>query len=808
MRAPGLQVCKEHYLEVYERKGPQRMAEQSFLYKSSTRLKFAALIALGLTVVLTTRISAPALQVVAAGSIPEAYVIDTLNTLPLFFISNIGQTDPSVKFTVQSLGGTLFFKPDELVLSLANPKPQLEMSDRLSSHPVLRVQFEGANPNSQISGGEKLAGIANYFIGNDPDQWRTNIDIYADVSYANLYPGIDLHYEGHQGVLKSTYIIAPGVDPTQIGWRYRGADNVRIEADTGDLLVTVSFAETGSTYTLRKQAPVAWQDIENQRVPVDVSYILDAEGKVGFSLGVYDPGYPLIIDPVILAYSTYIGGNDYDWAEAITVDDDGNVYIAGFTVSNDFPTKNAYDNSLATCGGDVFVTRLDTTQSYTSSLVYSTYLGGSGNCANDGGLGIAVDSAGNAYVTGFTQANDFPVMNAYDTSKGNGPSGDDTSNDAFVTKLDATGSSLLYSTYLGGNGGLDDVGHGITADNQGNAYVAGFTRSDDFPTKNAYQDSNNGGSSAFVTKLDTTQSGNASLLYSTYLGGTGNDMATDIAMDSAGNAYLSGHTNSIDFPTRNAYQNSYGGDSGDILDWGGDYFVTKLDTTKSGDVSLVYSSYLGGSENEGSSVDPYTGGIAVDSKGSIYVTGETKSSDFPMKNAYQDSYGGGDFDAFVAKLDPTQSGYASLIYSTYLGGTNRDIGYEIAVNNPGNAFVTGYTQSSDFPTKDAYQDNYGGESEELSVAGGDAFVTKLSITGNSLLYSTYLGGSGSDRASGIAVDSIGNVYVTGETYSDNFPVHNAYDDDFNAGIGGDGFVTKLVTTSSSIYLPIILKNGL
>jgi hypothetical protein len=422
-------------------------------------------------------------------------------------------------------------------------------------------------------------------------------------------------------------------------------------------------------------------------------------------------------------------------------------------------------------------------------------LGGSGTSAAENGLAIAVDSAGNVYVTGFVQSNDFPTVNAYDTTKGNGPSGDDTSNDAFVSKLNPAGNVLLYSTYLGGAEGVDDAGYGIAVDDAGNAYVTGFTASDDFPAQNAYQSSRNGSGvgvyDGFVTKLDTTQSGTSSLVYSSYLGGSSSEVATGIVADNAGRVYISGRTDSTDFPIRNAYQSSYGGGNSDV-------FVAELDTTESGDSSLVYSSYLGGSGQDGYddswSLYSYIGGITRDDAGSIYLAGVTLSNNFPTKNAYQSSNAGG-YDIYVAKFDLTQSGEDSLVSSTYLGGNNDDFGYELVANAAGNVFVTGFTESTNFPTRFAYQRNYNGNR--------DAFVTAFDVAGTSLSFSTYLGGNQEDIAMGIALDSLDNIYLAGWTSSGDFPVRNAYDGSLDGGV--DGFVTKFIEPSVSIYFPTILK---
>ena len=385
-----------------------------------------------------------------------------------------------------------------------------------------------------------------------------------------------------------------------------------------------------------------------------------------------------------MKYSTYLGGTGDDCGYGIAVDSNGYAYVTGETESSNFPTKNPYQPSLSDLM-DVFITKLNSTGNV---LIYSTYLGGSGN---DYGMSIAVDSSGCAYVTGNTASSNFPTKNAYQaTRKG--------SFDLFITKLNAAGNDLVYSTYLGGTG--TDNGRGIAVDSVGCAYVAGYTDSTDFPTKNAYQPSIAGSytSDTFITKLNATGS---DLVYSTYLGGTSGDYGFGIAVDSVGYAYVAGYTDSTDFPTKNAYQSSPAG--------GSDIFITKLNTTGN---DLVYSTYLGGT-----GID-YGYGIAVDSVGCVYVTGYTNSTNFPVENAYQPAFSGGSYDTFITKLNPAGN---ALVYSTYLGGTGMDSGRGIAVDYVGCAYVTGFTNSTDFPVLNAYQPSLAGDYDvfltKLNAAG-------------------------------------------------------------------------------------------
>jgi hypothetical protein len=390
-------------------------------------------------------------------------------------------------------------------------------------------------------------------------------------------------------------------------------------------------------------------------------------------------------------------------------------------------------------------------------LIYSTYLGGSGV---DYGFGIAVDSSGSAYVTGYTDSTNFPTANPLQPALG----GDA---DAFVAKLNSTGSALVYSTYLGGSG--EDYGSGIAVDSSGNAYFTGLTYSTNFPTMNPLQPAYGGNGDAFVAKLNPTGS---ALVYSTYLGGSGGDYGSGIAVDGSGNAYVTGGTTSTNFPTMNPLQPVCGGDY--------DAFVAKLNSTGS---ALVYSTYLGGSGED------YGSGIAVDSSGNAYVTGGTGSVNFPMMNPLQPAEADGGLygDAFVAKLNPTGS---ALVYSTYLGGNGFDSGIGIALDSSGNAYVTGQTGSTNFPTRNPLQSAYGG-------GDYDAFVAKLNPTGSALVYSTYLGGSGGEYGSGIAVDGSGNAYVTGQTSSTNFPTMNPLQSAYGGG-DYDAFVAKLNPTGSAL----------
>ena len=665
-----------------------------------------------------------------------------------------------------------------LLSSVSNrDNPHVRAWPETSRRDVLRMRLVGGNPKVRVAGLDELPGRSNYFLGNDPVKWRTNVPSYRKVRYKDVYPGIDLVYYGNHRRLEYDLVVAPGADPRQIELIFSGADRMRVDAASGDLVLSMGEAEVrflkpavfqlASTRTLipavsRTQArprtnagamSASPESATSYGDTLSGSFVLATNNQVVFRLQGYDRRRALVIDPV-LTYSTYLGGNGYESGQAIAVDSAGNAYVTGDTASVDFPTADPLQASSGTSASNVFVTKMNASG---SALIYSTYLGGGGG---NWGTGIAVDSSGDAYVVGNTTSSDFPTAKPIQATNRASPN---ARHSAFVAKLNASGTGLLYSTYLGGSG--ENWAYGIAVDSYGSAYVTGSTLSTDFPTTVALQATNKATPktetvTAYVAKLNSAGS---ALVYSTYLGGSDGDSGQGIAVDSSGNAYVTGYTSSEDFPTVNPLQ---AGSHGDF-----DAFVAKLNPRGS---DLVYSTYLGGS-----GVD-YGYGIAVDSSGSAYVTGRTYSTDFPTANPLQ-ALNKGELDAFVAKLNAAGS---ALVYSTYLGGDRYDEGNSIAVDPSGNAYVTGVTYSTNFPAATPYQSTCGGCSTYA-----DAFVVKLNALGSALVYSTYLGGSGVDYGYGIAVDSSGTAYVTGETSSTDFPVVHPLQPSPHGNF--DVFVTKL-----------------
>lgn len=689
--------------------------------------------------------------------------------LPLSFEMNQGQTDAQVKFLSRGAGYNLFLTSTEAVLSLQQSRGaggsqvSRDKASVRATNDVLRMKLVGANPTPRIEGSDQLPGKSNYFIGNNPKNWRVNVSTFARVHYREVYPGVDVAYYGNQRKLETDFIVAPGTNPGVIALAFDGANKISVDKE-GSLVLGLASGASGA---VRLQRPVIYQLADGVRQEVAGNYVLKSLGHVGFEVAAYDRTRPLVIDPV-LVYSTYLGGNQADRDWAIAVDDSGNAYVTGTTASTDFPGATPPQHGL----DDVTVVKFNAAG---SALIYSTYLGGSNS---EFGADIAIDDAGNAYVTGQTSSNDFPTVNAFRSTLSFAGG-----TDAFVTRLNPTGSALVYSTYLSGQFGAR--GWGIAVNNQNFAFVTGTT-SVGFPvTANAFESTNF--NSGFMAKLCTNCSGASSLVYSTFLAHTGSAEGRAIAADVASNVYVTGNLNSTttNFATPGAYQTTFGGGSADA-------FVAKFNTNLSGAAGLVYATYLGGSGKDIGGTDGNGGpgrAIAIDASGNAYITGSTSSANFPLANASQGVIGGQN-DAFLTKLNATGS---ALIYSTYLGGTGDDFGRSVAVNVAGSAYVTG-AAGANFPTLSPLP-------TPLASVG---FVTKFTPSG-AVVYSTLLSGvTASSGSFGIAVDGAGNAFVTGSTNASIVTTPGAFQTD--AGQGGTvGWVT--VIADPTIIGRVSDKNG-
>lgn len=700
---------------------------------------------------------------------PAERVAATLQALPVAFEANYGQTDSQVKYMARGSGYTLFLTASDAVFAMressqANARkssalsakrrvPEVHLPDKTAS---VHMKLVGANSHPAIVAGNEVPGRINYYIGNDPSKWVEGAKQYADVTYREMYPGVDLKFHGAQRRLEFDFLVSPGASPAAIELGFAGADKITTDA-AGNLRLSSSAGD------VELHKPVAYQETAGKREFVNVGFKMTGANAVAFALGSYDHSRELVIDPS-LTYASYLGGSAEDDALAIAVDGSGNTYVTGETKSPNFNGKSAGPNF------DVFVTEFNA-----SAFVYTDIFAASGTGSGDcSGNTIAVDGSGNAYVGGSATAG-FPVTSGtFRTTFGGGAL------DGFVAKLAAQTGAVTFSTYLGGNG--RDVVNGIAVDGSGNIYVAGDTFSTNFPVLNAIQPTNNSSAdSAFVTKMSAS---GASLAYSTYLGGSSDNLATGIALDSSNNAYVTGLTESTDFPTTSgAAQTSSGG--------GQDGFVTEVNTAGS---AWVYSSYLGGSGAE----TPL--GIAVDAAGEAYVTGNTTSSNFPTVNAAQSALGGSSAtNVFLSKFN---AGGTALLFSTYYGGNEDDSGTAVAVDSFGDPYVTGRTTSSNYPVSNAFQGTLRGSS--------DAFVTEFSNTGY-VVYSSFLGGTGTEDGlggedgngpvGGIAVDSTSNAYLTGVTASStDFPASTGQTA-YGGGVS-DGFVAKVAAAPADFSVAV------
>ncbi len=689
--------------------------------------------------------------------------------LPLTFEVNRGQVDPQVRFVSRGKGYTAFLTVGGLVLALHSNPVATEQpatgtaSSKMPPPATLQFNFLGANRNSVVVGEDPLSGRVNYFIGRDPSKWHINVPTYGRVRYKNVYPGIDLLYYGNHRRLEYDFVISPGADASKIQFQILGAKQIDLDTD-GNLLLQTSGGQ------LHFASPAIYQESNGTRVPVSGAYVVKDATHIGFQVSPYDQSKPLVIDPVLM-YSTYLGGSGNDQPAGIAVDSLGNVYVAGFTDSLDFPLATL--GSLP-AGPHVFVAKLDPTG---SNLIYADYIGGN---SQDYGYALVLDSSNEVYVTGSTASSDFPLVNPY---QGTYPG----SFNGFLSKVSADGSSLLYSTYLGGNG--SDSPSGIAIDSASDVLVAGNTTSTNFPVASAYQataspnQGNNYGQYGFLTKFSPDGS---YLVYSTYFAGDSNvayncggtpcwpspySAINGIAVDGSGNAYVTGDTNTYNFPTTSgAYSTT---DSTQQLN-ANVGFVSKFSSAG----SLTYSTYL----YESSGILSNLNAIAVDGDGSAYITGGAYSDGtFPITatgicdpSVYTTACG----YAFVTKLDPTG---AQLVYSTFLGPNNSGNPRAIAVDANKNAYVVASATSSSFSLVNGIEPYSG---------GSDLLLVEIDPLASTEIFATYLGASLDEYAAGIAVDPNGNIYVDGTTDSSDLPVmQNAFQPLF--GGNTDAFVMKI-----------------
>ena len=683
-------------------------------------------------------------------------ILNISYSLQIPFIENKGQIeDESLKYYAKTFGGTVFVTEDgQIVYSLPffdDLKSAIKKTKQKGW--VLRETLLGGSP-IEVTGKEKATTKVNTFKGKDPSKWQSDIPTYKSVGFGEVYEGIELKLQAYANNIEKIFTVEPGADVSDIRLKLEGITHLDInekgelEMQTG--LGTVSFTE-----------PVAYQEEGETRNPVDLAYVIHDTDTYGFEAGSYDRTKPLVIDPLIA--STFLGAGNGERGNAITVRGPY-VAVAGWARAGFPTTPGAYDEDFNGGDYDAFISIFD---SDLTTLYVSTFIGGNGQ---DACHSIFIDNDTNIFIAGYTDSTDYPTTTgAYDESYNN-------SGDVFVSKINSNLSTLLASTYIGGGNG--DYCHSCTRDASGNIYITGYTYSTNFPvTPGAYDVTADAGTDVFISKFSSDLS---TLSASTYMGGSDGDFGDTVCIYGTNTVYIVGSTRSSNFPTTGgAYDESFNG-SEDVFVA---IFNSSLDT-------LSASTFIGGSssdrQNLGSS-------LAFDGSGNIFITGETYSSDYPTTSgAYDETFNGGAYDAFVSKLD---NGLTTLSASTYLGGDNSDSGNAIVYDGGGNVYIVGSTQSPNFPsTSGAYDELFNGD--------WDNFISKLDNNLTSLWASTFLGGSSSDSRPFIDLDGSGNVYITGYTYSSDFPsTSGVYDESFNGSF--DVFVSKLDGNLSAPAPPLL-----
>ncbi|MGD2089336.1 MAG: SBBP repeat-containing protein [Candidatus Aminicenantes bacterium] len=714
---------------------------------------------------------------------PKLTLNHNFGKIPLYFIPNKGQVNKKAKFYAKTSRYTLWMTKEGLVFDsvrkveathpapaghprrgtykayqegkIAGPhSPYLSYSPDSTKieRDVSRLVFLDVNKNPEIVPMEITRHKINYYIGSDPTKWQNGISTSGAVLYKDIYNNIDLKVYGNESQVEYDWIVKPGGNPADIRLEYKNVKGTRIDKN-GNLIIEtkfgklvhkkpVSYQEIGMAHSAKRKANsksvgAGLRACPKEQVYVDVTFIKLDKNTYGFKVQQFSKEYELIIESVVsLEYSTYLGGSNDELYTRMFVDDFGQVHLTGYTYSYDFPIHNPYQGNKS-ISLDAILTKFNSTS---SDLIFSTYFGGN---SSEYFFAITVAGNGDIYIAGDTFSSDLPAINSRIGGK-----------DVFIARFDSSGN-FLAGRYLGGTS--EDRNLDIVLDGSNNLWATGFTRSSDFPIVNPYQSTLSGSASVCVSKLTANLE---NIMYSTYLGGSGESVGWRIAVDNSGYFYVTGHTSSINFPLKNAWQNNHGGGQYDV-------FLTKFESDGS---DLIFSTYLGGTGDE------YSFGLVVENSGDIYVGGFTYSNDFPTINPFQEHNAGGQ-DIFISTFNSDGS---QLIYSTYLGGTADDQHGRLVLDSSGYIYVSGNTGSSNFPTKDPYQPTKKGLD--------DAFFSILSPGGTDLIYSTFLGGSGWERCLNIDRDGSGNIYLAGETRSWDLPVLNSFQP--NSGGGQDFFVAR------------------
>lgn len=676
--------------------------------------------------------------------------------IPLYFIANKGQFEKKVRYYTRTSEFILWLTKNELFFDGRKKREHKKTSNQRYralakgeeifqyERDVSKISFPSSNENVVILPKNKTYYKINHIKGNDETKWLLNIPSFTSVCFQELYKNIDLEVYGSRKQLEYDVIVRPGGKLSELAFRFSNVKESKINKN-GDLIIQTRAR------SFKHLKPVCYQVIEDKKVYIEAQFVKHQNNIYGIQTENYNRDCTLIIDPLVLAYSAYLGGSDRDIANGIAVDEEGACYVTGSTESLDFPFQASLYGVNAG-EKDVFITKINPSG---SNLVYSTYIGGS---KIDEGKSIAVDTLGAAYITGHTESSDFPQKNPFINKE-------ETSVwDAFAIKINPSGDEVIYSSYLGGS--LRYWGSDISVDSSGAAYVTGYTQSLDFPTNNPLYAYNSGAEDAFIVKIDAS---GLDLAFSTYLGGSVNyknesiadDRGLSIAVDAEKNVIITGTTTSKDFPVISAIFDHNNGQQ--------DAFITKINPQGT---AVLYSTYLGGSMYD------WGNAVAVDGQGAAYITGYIESIDFPTQNPIFGQNVGSQ-DVFITKID---SSGTSIVYSTYLGGSSsknafqepNDIGYGICTDSQGAVYVTGLTNSTDFPVQDYLFEHLSGY--------GDSFITKIDPLGISLIFSTYLGGGQWDRGNDISINPQGEIYVIGIANSSDFPItSNSFDIIYNGG---------------------------
>ena len=676
--------------------------------------------------------------------------------LPLRFERNEGQADRAVRWLARCRGFTFFLADDGAVLSAGGARVA-DVPDSRGAMPrrrpvagpqgVLRLGFLGAAPAPRFESLGLLGSVSNYFLGKDPARWRPRVGNHSGVAARGLWPGVDLEFRGDPARLEYALRGAPGADPARARFSLGGAESARVDGG-GDLVLSLAAGE------MRMSAPVAWQDAaDGTRRAVAAAFRLGEDGTLGFSLGRLDPSLPWTVDPRV-DFATYLGGGVEDWPSDVAVDGSGRVVVGGYTSSTNFPTQTPYQGALS-AGFDAFVTVYGAAL---GSVAFSTYLGGTGN---DFCEGVCVDGSGNIAVVGDTASTDYPTSSPYQGTNKLGAV------DMFVTKISSTGTSLVFSTFVGSS--ANDQAEECFEDSTG-LYVIGGTGGTDFPVVNPVQSTFAGG--AWDVALLRLASDGSALTFSTYYGGTLTDYPFGLAVDGNGGVIVGGNTTSTDFPTVAPIQGTHGGGPSTFP---GDTFLLKLPSTLSG---VSYATFLGGS-----GFDDCTK-VAVDGNGDVFLAGVTSSTNYPVASPIQATFAGGASDGWLTKVNSAGS---AILLATYFGGNANEYTEGLAVGSGGTVTFAGFTSSSNFPTLNAFQSTFMGG----TPVNNDAWIAQVSGDGGTLLYSSYLASNGGDDIHGLALDANGAALVVGVTNSTTFPTQSPIQTT-NAGGTFDGYVARVV----------------